>query len=89
MSVREVTCSYCAGSGEVEKWETAWLVPASLAPDGMPIDHVNAADCSDEVKEWITNGLCDGVHPEWKAVPCPVCDGEGGYAVEYVTAKIF
>lgn len=85
MSVRNAVCSYCNGSGKAEKWETVAL----LGCNDTPVQRIDASDCTDEVKRWVTEGLCDNVCAEWETVECPVCEGEGGYLLEYVIAKIF
>lgn len=76
MSLREVTCSYCNGTGQAEAQEI-WC--------SETCSWVRASNFT--VQEFKENYSL--TKNRWVDVNCPRCHGNKTYMVEYVTCKIF
>lgn len=73
MSVHSQTCSFCKGSGQAERWETAELSDGTI---------IRRDDCTPEMIRLISDGAFPGVTVHWTEADCPRCDGQGSYLVE-------
>ncbi len=78
MSIRFETCGLCNGR-PMERLEER-----TSAGDWVPNDDPIIAAMADA---WIAQDKCCPVR--WAEVTCPRCGGEGSYAVEHFTCKIF
>ncbi len=76
MSLREIACGFCQGSGEAEVLEV-W------------VDSCHSWFRTPRMTDQERMAYCNEHQVRWVDAKCPRCHGMGSHMVEYFTCKIF